>query len=153
MKAPDTPKKEAISFLFNPLIDKNLAKLVIIYLNFLCKKLAKCLQECLLFAYFAFGNNVINESHSRICSTGHDVEVSVLDFKYREKDSEKQTMFLKVSKSSLLESFSKPRFIRTGSVLWRLIHDRVVTKRRLVPVPLSNIDVTMLCSPASTGRP
>jgi hypothetical protein len=66
---------------------------------------------------FAFGNNVINESHSRICSTGHDVEVSVLDFKYREKDSEKQTMFLKVSKSSLLESFSKPRFIRTGSVL------------------------------------
>lgn len=26
---------------------------------------------------FALGNNVINESHPRICSTSHDVEVSV----------------------------------------------------------------------------
>lgn len=45
--------------------------------------------------------------------------------------------------------FSEPRFKRIESVLWRLIHDRVVTKRRFVPVPLNNIDVTMLCSPAS----
>lgn len=72
------------------------------------------------FAYFAFGNKLTNESHPCICGTGHDVEVSVLDFKYRERISNLQTMFPKISKSFkkfFIGDFSEPRFNGTESVL------------------------------------
>ena len=49
-------------------------------------------------------NNDINESQPCICGTGHDVEVRILDFKYRERIMKMQTMFPKLDKSLLLSS-------------------------------------------------
>lgn len=70
---------------------------------------------------FAFGNNVINETHPCICGTGHDVEVWDLDFKDRGWISKMQTMLPKslqnVTKKFFVGDFSEPRFIRTDSVL------------------------------------
>jgi hypothetical protein len=59
-----------------------------------------------VFPTFALGNNVTNESHPCVCSTGYDVEVWDLDFKDRGWFSKMQTMLPKSLQNVTKKFFS-----------------------------------------------